>query len=63
MKIAGADLSITSSGVVVEEVDDKFNIQNLERHGLQLSRKMLYYQGWSFTVIKITITYINVIVS
>lgn len=48
MKIAGADLSITSSGVVVEEVDDKFNIQNLERHGFTTVKKNAILPGLVF---------------
>ena len=51
MKIAGLDLSITSSGVVVMELDDKFNVVNIERHGFvttlkqqKLSPDMVYYK-------------------
>lgn len=54
MKIAGADLSITSSGVIIEEVDDKFEIQNLERHGFTTVKKnailpgLVYYKLENF---------------
>ena len=48
MKIAGADLSITSSGIVVEEVDDKFNIKNLERHGFTTVKKNSILPGLVF---------------
>lgn len=50
MKIAGLDLSITSSGCVVMELDDKFNVINIERHGFCKTLKqqtkspdMVYY--------------------
>lgn len=50
MKIAGCDLSISSSGIVIMELDDKFNVVNIERHGFvttlkqqKLSPDMIYY--------------------
>ena len=50
MKIAGLDLSISSSGIVIMELDDKFNVVNIERHGFvttlkqqKLSPDMIYY--------------------
>lgn len=39
MKIAGADLSYTSPGIVVEELDENFNIIGLERHGFTTTVK------------------------
>ena len=33
MKIAGQDLSISSSGIVVEELDDNFDIIKVDRYG------------------------------
>lgn len=39
MKIAGADLSYTSPGIVVEELDENFNIIKLERHGFTTTVK------------------------
>lgn len=39
MKIAGADLSYTSPGIVVEELDENYNIINLERHGFTTTTK------------------------
>lgn len=48
MKIAGADLSITSSGVVIEEIDENFNIQNLERHGFTTVKKNSILPGIVF---------------
>ena len=39
MKIAGADLSISSSGIVIMELDDKFNVVNIERHGFVTTLK------------------------
>ena len=33
LKIAGMDLSISSSGIVIMELDDKFNVVNIESHG------------------------------
>lgn len=41
MKIAGQDLSINSSGVVIEELDDKtLEIKNVEYHGFTSKRKL-----------------------
>jgi hypothetical protein len=50
MKIAGLDLSISSSGVVIEELDDEYNIQSIEYHGFTSKRKLessqiLYYNN------------------
>lgn len=45
MKIAGLDLSVTSSGVIIEEVDENFNIQNLERHGFTTVQKNAILPG------------------
>ena len=39
MKIAGADLSYTSPGVVIEELDQYFNIIGLQRHGFTTTVK------------------------
>ena len=33
MKIAGLDLSISSSGIIIEELDNNFNILNVKRYG------------------------------
>lgn len=51
MKIAGLDLSISSSGVVIMEVDEKFNVKKIERHGFittlkqqKISPDMVYYK-------------------
>lgn len=45
MKIAGLDLSVTSSGVVIEEVDDKFDIVGIERHGFTTVQKNAILNG------------------
>lgn len=39
MKIAGADLSYTSPGIVIEELDEYFNITGLYRHGFTTTVK------------------------
>lgn len=39
MKIAGLDLSISSSGIIIEEIDDNFEIKNIERHGFTSVKK------------------------
>jgi Holliday junction resolvasome RuvABC endonuclease subunit len=48
MKIAGLDLSVTSSGVVIEELDENYNIQNLERHGFTTVQKNAILPGLVF---------------
>lgn len=55
MKIAGLDLSISSSGVVVMEIDDDYNVINIERHGFVSTQKqlmkspdMIYYNTKDF---------------
>ena len=40
MKIAGLDLSIAGSGIVVEELDDQFNIINVEYHAFTTKKKV-----------------------
>lgn len=45
MKIAGLDLSVTSSGIIIEELDDKFDIVNLERHGFTTVQKNAILEG------------------
>lgn len=54
MKIAGLDLSISSSGVVIEEIDDNCDIKNIEFHGFTGKKKLesseiLYYNNKNFT--------------
>jgi hypothetical protein len=39
MKIAGLDLSISSSGIIIEEIDENFEIKNIERHGFTNVKK------------------------
>lgn len=54
MFIAGLDLSISSSGIVVEEIDDKtFDIKNVDRYGFTKVKKnaisnIIYYDPKSF---------------
>ena len=53
MKIAGLDLSISSSGVVIEEIDDNCNIKNIEFRGFTGKKKLesseiLYYNNKNF---------------
>lgn len=53
MKIAGLDLSISSSGVVIEEIDDNCEIKNIEFHGFTGKRKLesseiFYYNNKNF---------------
>ena len=45
MKIAGLDLSISSSGVVIEELDDNLDIVSVERHGFTDKKKMMDLPG------------------
>ncbi len=40
MKIAGLDLSISGSGIVIEELDDQFNIINVEYHAFTTKKKV-----------------------
>lgn len=54
MKIAGLDLSISSSGVVIEDVDDAFNIQTVNYFGFTQKKKLaadniLYYNNKDYT--------------
>lgn len=55
MKIAGLDLSISSSGIIIEEVDEQFNIKNIERHGFTTVKKnsilknIVFYNKDNFT--------------
>lgn len=53
MKIAGLDLSISSSGVVIEEIDDNCEIKNIEFHGFTGKKKLesseiFYYNNKNF---------------
>lgn len=54
MKIAGLDLSISSSGVVIEELDDSsLEVKNIEYHGFTGKKKLesadiKYYNNKSF---------------
>lgn len=54
MKIAGLDLSINSSGIIVEEIDDKtLDIINIEYHGFTSKKKLEsaeieYFNGKNF---------------
>jgi len=54
MKIAGLDLSINSSGVIIEELDDKtLDVLNIEYHGFTGKKKLesseiLYFNNKSF---------------
>jgi len=40
MKIAGQDLSISSSGIVVEELDDNFDIIKVDRYGFTTKKSL-----------------------
>lgn len=53
MKIAGCDLSISSSGVVIEDVDDQFNVRSVNYFGFTGKKKLaadniLYYNNKEF---------------
>lgn len=54
MKIAGGDLSITSSGIVIETLDDKtLDILNVQYYGFTSKKKLeqdhiLYYNNKDF---------------
>jgi len=54
MKIAGADLSISSSGIIVEEIDDKtLDIIDVQYYGFTNKKKVeqdhiLYYNNKDF---------------
>lgn len=48
MKIAGLDLSISSSGVIVEELDENYKVINLERHGFTTVKKNSLLPGLVF---------------
>lgn len=54
MKIAGGDLSITSSGIIVEEIDDKtLDILDVQYYGFTSKKKLeqdhiLYYNNKDF---------------
>lgn len=53
MKIAGLDLSISSSGVVVETLDDNFEIQSVQHYGFTNKKKLTmenieYYSNKDF---------------
>ena len=54
MKIAGLDLSVTSSGVIIEEVDKNLDILSIERHGFTTVKKnselpgLIYYKIENF---------------
>lgn len=53
MKIAGLDLSIGSSGIIIEELDNNFDIINIERHGFTKVLKnttdnIVYYKTAQF---------------
>ena len=45
MKIAGCDLSISSSGIVIEEIDDNYNAVSIERHGFTTVKKVSVCEG------------------
>lgn len=45
MLIAGLDLSISSSGIIIEEVDEKFNVLNITRHGFTKVKKNSIFPG------------------
>lgn len=45
MFIAGLDLSISSSGIVIEELDDNLNILKIERHGFTNVKKNAILDG------------------
>lgn len=53
MKIAGLDLSISSSGIIVEELDDNLEITNVQRYGFTKVLKnafenIIYYKVANF---------------
>lgn len=54
MKLAGLDLSISSSGIVIEEVDEKFNKLKVNRYGFTSVKKnslipgIMYYKKDDF---------------
>lgn len=53
MKIAGLDLSISSSGVVIEDVDDQLNVRSVNYFGFTGKKKLaadniLYYNNKEF---------------
>ena len=53
IKIAGLDLSISSSGIIIEELDNNFDIINVERHGFtkvlkNTSENIVYYKTTQF---------------
>lgn len=53
IKIAGLDLSISSSGIIIEELDNNFDIINVERHGFtkvlkNTSKNIVYYKTTQF---------------
>ena len=53
IKIAGLDLSISSSGVIIEELDDNFNVTKVERHGFtkvlkNSAENIIYYKTTQF---------------
>lgn len=53
MLIAGLDLSISSSGIIIEELDDRYNILSIVRHGFSKVKKncmegIVYYKNEDF---------------
>lgn len=53
IKIAGLDLSISSSGIIIEELDDNYDIIGGERHGFtkvlkNTSENIVYYKTTQF---------------
>jgi len=53
IKIAGLDLSISSSGIIIEELDDNYGIISVERHGFtkvlkNTSENIVYYKTTQF---------------
>lgn len=53
IRIAGLDLSISSSGIIIEELDDNYDIISVERHGFtkvlkNTSENIVYYKTTQF---------------
>ena len=53
MKIAGLDLSISSSGVIVEDLDENLNVEDVKCFGFTTKKKLesdniIYYNTKNF---------------